>query len=165
MLRIKFFAAALVLSLAGAVFAAGRMQQTGTQEHSARGADKPAACCQAKHKKEGRQAAAMSCDKDGAGCCKGHKADAAQATARRDGEGCCKDGAACCAGHKKEEAGAAVVKTGAGEPAESCCGGDCCKDGAACCKARHKAEGQTASADKPGGCDCCGTSCPMHSGR
>lgn len=111
----------------------------------------------------------MSCDKDGAGCCKGHKTEGSQAAAKTEGESCCpgdccKDGG-CCAGHEKE--GAAVVKTSADDKAASCCaeGAECCKDGAGCCKA-HKAAGQTASAEgKQAGCECCGTSCPMHAGR
>jgi hypothetical protein len=140
MLRMKFFAMALVLGLAGAVYAAGRIQDATQHQHPADAAGKAPACCQAKHgkaeRKEGQTAEAMSCDKDGAGCCEGHHADAKQTAARPDGESCCD-------------------------------GGSCCKEGADCCKA-HKAHGaQAASADvkKEGGCACCATSCPTHAGR
>lgn len=169
MLRIKMFGVALVLGLAGAVYAAGRAQDAAHQNHAAHGADKAAACCQAKHRKEGEQAAA-SCDKDVADCCKGHS-DAAT----KGGESCCKEGAECCAGGgaacckgHKEGGAVSVVKTGAGEPAASCCkdGAACCKDGADCCKAHPEAGAQTASADKKdAACECCGDSCPMHAGR
>jgi hypothetical protein len=172
MFRIKLFAMALVVGLAGAVYAAGNIQDAAHQHHGAQSADKPA-CCQAGHQKDAQKAAqkegeqaAMSCDKDG--CCKGHKADAKDASAKAEGASCCGDGAACCKGHQKAGAEAAVVRTSADAEAASCCGAgaSCCKDGADCCKG-HKAEGQTASADKKheGGCECCGASCERHAGR
>lgn len=158
MLRIKFFAVAVVLGLAGVVYAAAHAQDATHHNHDAHGAGKAASCCRGKHQKGGEQAAAMSCDKDGAGCCGGHHSDAAG----KDGKGCCAgEGGGCCAAHKKEGAAAEAVKTSAGEQAASCCA-----DGASCCKAHGKDGAQTASADKKGaGCDCCGTSCAAHAGR
>jgi hypothetical protein len=180
----KLFAMTLVLGLAGVVYAAGQMQDAGHQNHGAQSADKPS-CCQAGHQKDGQKAAqkdgqkaAMSCDKDGCcqghaadgGCCKGHKAGAQQASATAGGESCCggacgKDGG-CCKGHQhKAGAAATVVKTSAGADAPSCCGAGaaCCKDGADCCKGHKTA---TAAGQKQeGGCDCCGDSCAMHTGR
>lgn len=168
MLRIKFFAVALVLGLTGAVYAAGRTQDASAQDHSAHAAGKTPACCQAKHgkaeQKEGQPAASMSCDHQGGSCCKGHAAHAGQSA---EGEDCCAGGS-CCAGHeKKAGAAAAVVKTSAGqEEAKSCCagGGSCCKEGAECCKG-HAAAAQTAGEKREGCCACCADSCPTHAWR
>jgi len=178
MFRTKLSAVALVLALAGAVYAAGRTQDAAHQNHSAHAAGHKAACCQAKHKQDGQKADAMSCDREG-GCCHAHKADAKQTAATQDGESCCAGGGCCggsggcCAGHKKEGAQAAVVKTSAeqtsaGQQAASCCdGGSCCKEGADCCKGQHQAAAQTATADHKheGCCACCADSCPVDAGR
>lgn len=163
MLRIKFFTMTVVLGLAGAVYAAGRMQDAAHQNHAAQRSAGAAACCQAKPGKEGRKAAPMSCDKDGAGCCEGHRADAAgQTAAGREGESCCAGGdcckgGGCCKGHKKEGAEAEAVKVSDARPAESCCA-----EGAECCKSRRETAGEK---HEGGGCACCGTSCAVDAGR
>lgn len=120
MRQIKFLAIALVLSLAGFVYAAGN-----AQESKRAGSTEKAGCCSV-------------CCKAEDSCCKSHKMGNRQSAgagasaqdkemACKDCE-CCKDGKSCCA------EGCKMSKTG---KADGCCDkskeGGCSSGGSACC--------------------------------
>jgi hypothetical protein len=141
MQRAKFFAAAVILALAGAVYAGGNTQETASQAQAAK-----ASCCAAKqgeHQGDAHHAhAAMSCDKDGKGCC---------------GAGSCCAGGSC---EKAQKGAATAVKTGADAEGGSCCasGAACCEGDKGCCGGAHKAGAHatnTAPASMKEGEGCC----------
>jgi hypothetical protein len=118
--RIKLFAAALVLCLTGAVYAAGDNTRHGSKPRAAH----KASCC----------AAGASCC-DGGSCCAAaaHKdharlnAQASKGAEKEDccqgGASCCKSGAGCCAAHKSADGQTAEQ---AGVKRADCCAGDSC---------------------------------------
>ena len=126
--RIKLLAVALMLLLAGVVYAAGNAQNTvGTSC----GMDNKAACC-------------ADCCKDEKSCCKshqmGHPQKAGQAGQENKETGCancecCKGEKSCCKADKTGKADACCMsKEGAG-----CCASDagCCGES---CKMKEKAK-------------------------
>lgn len=103
MRTLKLLAVMLVLSVTGAVYAAGAVQNTAQPQETK---TRAASCC-AGHKAEGQKTAEHS-------CCAGHK-DGEAASCCKAGASCCKDGAECC------KTSAKAASHGA-----SCCGGGSC---------------------------------------
>jgi len=111
MRTVKFLAAVLMLTLAGAVYVAGAMQDATNTKENEKAAK---SCCK-------KQNAAPAPSPHGAQTCcsaggcdhqKGAHAGAQKTTAADEKAGCCSGGKECCAGG----------------------GRDCCKEGASCCK-------------------------------
>lgn len=124
--RIKLCAAALVLCLTGAVYAASDNARRGAKPAAAHkesccaagaGCCDGGSCCAAAHKgREGWDARASQDAEQGAegeSCCQA-------------GASCCKSGGACCAAHKSggKQAVAQSGKKGGAKP--GCCAGDSC---------------------------------------
>jgi hypothetical protein len=115
MRKIKLLAVALMLSLAGVVYAAGNAQDTGKSA----GTDSKAGCC-------------ATCCKSEDSCCKSHKMGnqkAGQSSQENKDKACascecCKDGKTCCKnGQAGKESACAMSKETSG----------CCASGAAAC--------------------------------
>ena len=133
MRTLKLIAVAMILAFAGAVYAAGAMQDAATKTQEAA---KPSKSCCMKH--GGAKAATHDATKHvGKGCCSAEGAG-----------GCCGD--SCSKEHHK--GGRAVAqKTAVGVEKAGCCSSDhsCCKEGAKCCEA-HKAGNKQAAANMLG---------------
>jgi hypothetical protein len=132
MRTIKLIIIALILGLAGIVYAAGAKPSPAQADGKEKAASCCDSCCMKEQKSGDAKAAHKSCDMQKEGCCNA-KADCCQAKADccKPGAECCKAGESCCA--QKETSHKAQGKAQACDmqkDGKACCGAscECCKD-------------------------------------
>ena len=129
MRKIKLIAIALVMALAGFVYAFAQAQNKREACSMDKGACCAAECCKAENSccKEG-----AACCKDGAACCKAEGKKAAHKTEKGHAScACCEGENSCC---KADKSGKMQMKEGACDMSKdgaACCDSGCC--GASCC--------------------------------